>query len=118
MGAQSLTAIAWLNRLRAHPDVAVWPFQPRATGRGAGVEARVVLAEVYPAMLGRLDAAGWPCLDAAQVTLLARRLRALDEAGALAPMLAPDPRIAHLAAEGQILGFGHEPRLRLAPLPA
>lgn len=108
VGAQSLTAIAWLNRLRGHAGVAVWPFQPIAG-------ARVVLAEVYPAMLGRLDASGWPCLDAAQVALLARRLRALDRDEALAPMLIPDPRIAHLAAEGQILGFGHEATLRPAP---
>ena len=74
----------------------------------------MVLAEVYPSMLGRLDAADWPCLDAAQVVTLARTLRRLDDAGALEPMLAPDPRITDLASEGQILGFGHEATLRAA----
>ncbi|WP_157001482.1 hypothetical protein [Paracoccus sp. S4493] len=107
VGAQSLTGIPWLNRLRQRAGTAVWPFQPWQ-------DAELVLAEVYPLMLGRLDVAGWPCLDAAQVGLLARTLRALDDRDALVPMLAPDPRIADLAAEGQILGFGHDAALRAA----
>lgn len=107
VGAQSLTGIPWLNRLRQRAGTAVWPFQPWQ-------DAELVLAEVYPSMLGRLDVAGWPCLDAAQVGLLARTLRALDDRDALVPMLAPDPRIADLAAEGQILGFGHDAALRAA----
>lgn len=107
VGAQALTGIPWLNRLRQRAGTAVWPFQPWQ-------DAAVVLAEVYPSMLGRLDVAGWPCLDAAQVGLLARTLRALDDRDALEPMLAPDPRITDLAAEGQILGFGHDAALRAA----
>ena len=107
VGAQSLTGIPWLNRLRQRAGTAVWPFQPWQ-------DAELVLAEVYPSMLGRLDVAGWPCLDAAQVGLLARTLRALDDRDALVPMLAPDPRITDLAAEGQILGFGHDAALRAA----
>ena len=107
VGAQSLTGIPWLNRLRQRAGTAVWPFQPWQ-------DAELVLAEVYPSMLGRLDVAGWPCLDAAQVALLARTLRALDDRDALVPMLAPDPRITDLAAEGQILGFGHDAALRAA----
>ncbi|WDA13258.1 hypothetical protein [Paracoccus marcusii] len=107
VGAQSLTGIPWLNRLRQRAGTAVWPFQPWQ-------DAELVLAEVYPSMLGRLDVAGWPCLDAAQVGLLARTLRALDDRDALMPMLAPDPRITDLAAEGQILGFGHDAALRAA----
>ncbi|TYP68139.1 hypothetical protein A9A71_10537 [Stutzerimonas stutzeri] len=107
VGAQSRTGIPWLNRLRQRAGTAVWPFQPWQ-------DAELVLAEVYPSMLGRLDVAGWPCLDAAQVGLLARTLHALDDRDALVPMLAPDPRITDLAAEGQILGFGHDAALRAA----
>lgn len=109
VGAQSLTGIPWLNRLRQHPGRAVWPFQPWE-------QAQVVLAEVYPSMLApELRAAqGFPCRDAAQVTVLAQALRHLDDRDRLAPMLAPDSRITDLAAEGQILGFGHEAQLRAA----
>ena len=107
VGAQSLTGIPWLNRLRQRAGTAVWPFQPWQ-------DAELVLAEVYPSMLGRLDVAGWPCLDAAQVGLLAHTLRALDDRDALVPMLAPDPRITDPAAEGQILGFGHDAALSAA----
>lgn len=108
VGAQSLTGIPVLNRLRRHPGVAVWPFQPWQ-------DAPVVLAEVYPAMIGPLRGAdGHACTDAAQVTVLARALRWLDDAGTLLPMLTPDPRIADPVAEGQILGFGHDPTLRAA----
>ena len=84
----------WLHRLRQRAGTAVWPFQPWQ-------DAELVLAEVYPSMLGRLDVAGWPCLDAAQVGLLARTLHALDDRDALVPMLAPDPRITDPAAEGK-----------------
>ncbi|QBX35742.1 molybdopterin guanine dinucleotide synthesis [Paracoccus liaowanqingii] len=109
VGAQSLTGIPRLNRLRRQPGVAVWPFQPCH-------DAMVVLAEVYPSMIAPevRAARGYPCLDAAQVGLLARSLRHLDGRDALAAMMAPDPRIADLASEGQILGFGHAPALRAA----
>lgn len=109
VGAQSLTGIPCLNRLRAHPGTAVWPFQPWQ-------DAVVVLAEVYPSMIAGpvRRATGYACLDAAQVWVLARSLRHLDDREALAPMLAPDPRIAHPLAEGQILGFGHEAALQTA----
>lgn len=106
VGAQSLTGIPWLNRLRQRPGRAVWPFQPWD-------QAQVVLAEVYPSMIGSAlrAAQGFPCRDAAQVTVLAQALRHLDDHDRLVPMLAPDPRITGLAAEGQILGFGHEAEL-------
>lgn len=109
VGAQSLTGIPRLNPLRRHGGVAVWPFQPWH-------DAPVVLAEIYPSMIApEVQAApGYPCVDAAQVGLLARSLHHLDAGDALVPMLAPDPRIADLASEGQILGFGHAPALRAA----
>lgn len=111
VGAQSLTGIPVMNRLRQHPGTAVWPFDDCR-------DARVVLAEVYPSMLGDLRGApGYACRDAAQVGLLARALRDLDDRDALVAMLATDPRITDLACEGQILGFGHERTLRGAVRP-
>ena len=109
VGAQSLTGIPWLARLRDRQDARVWPFQDWQ-------DAPVVLAEVYPSIIGgQLGAGtGFGCLDEAQVTVLARALRVLDDKDALLPMFAPDPRIADLMAEGQILGTGHEAALREA----
>lgn len=109
VGAQSLTGIPWLNRLRQRPGVVVWPFQPWQ-------DAGVVLAEVYSSIIAaelRL-VGGFSCRDAAQVTVLACALRQMDDDDLLVPALAPDPRVADMAAEGQILGFGHENRLRAA----
>lgn len=109
VGAQSLTGIAWLNRLRRVPGIAVWPFQPCD-------EARVVLAEVYPSLIGQgvRAAEGFSCRDEAEVTVLAHVLRHLDDADALAPLFMPHPAITALADEGQILGFGHQPALEAA----
>lgn len=109
VGAQSLTGIPWLARLRDRQDARVWPFQDWQ-------DAPVVLAEVYPSIIAdRLRGlSGFGCLDQAQVTVLARALRRLDDADALLPLFAPDPRIADLMAEGQILGTGHEAALRAA----
>ncbi|CAM3344909.1 molybdopterin guanine dinucleotide synthesis [Paracoccus nototheniae] len=109
VGAQSLTGIPCLNRLRRDPGTAVWPFQPWR-------DAVVVLAEVYPSMIAAplRRTTGFSCVDAAQVSLLARSLRHLDDRDALAPMLAADPRIADPESEGQILGFGHETALLAA----
>ena len=74
----------------------------------------MVLAEVYPSIIGGQlrGASGFDCLDQAQVTVLAQALRRLDDADALLPIFAPDPRITDLMAEGQILGTGHEAALR------
>lgn len=109
VGAQSLTGIAWLNRLRRVPGLAVWPFQPCGT-------ARVVLAEVYPSLIGQAVRAadGFACRDEAEVTVLAHALRHLDDADALAPLMHPHPAITAPADEGQILGFGHQPALEAA----
>jgi hypothetical protein len=67
VGAQSLKGIAVLERLRRALKARVWPFEP---GRGA----RVVLAEVWPALLG-LPPAGETIRDRWQVQALARALR-------------------------------------------
>lgn len=102
VGAQSLTGLPVLNRLR-RPGVAVWPFQPP--------DAPVVLAEIYPAMIGALVRAAQaadPGLvrDAAQVRLMAARLRDLAVTGALAPLWHPPAPAEVLADEGWILGAG------------
>jgi len=109
VGAQSLTGIPWLAHLRDRPGASVWPFEDWQT-------ADVVLAEVYPSIIGAQlrNAAGFDCVDQAQVTVLARALRRLDDSDALMPLFRPDPRITDLAGEGQILGTGHEATLQQA----
>jgi hypothetical protein len=109
VGAQSLTGIPWLAHLRDRPGARVWPFEDWS-------DADVVLAEVYPSIIGAQlrDAAGFTCTDQAQVTVLAHALRRLDDADALLPLFTPDPRITDLMAEGQILGTGHEAALQNA----
>lgn len=109
VGAQSLTGIPWLNRLRQRPGASVWPFEPCGT-------SRVVLAEVYPSMIAEaLRRAGdFACRDATEVTVLAHALRWLDDRDALTPLMRPDPAIPALMDEGQILGFGHLRTLRAA----
>ncbi|MDN5568951.1 MAG: hypothetical protein L0G27_09465, partial [Paracoccus sp. (in: a-proteobacteria)] len=109
VGAQSLTGIAWLMRLRDRPGARVWPFEDWR-------DAPVVLAEIYPSIIGAelRGAAGFDCADQAQVTVLARALRRLDDADALLPLFDPDPRITDIRSEGQILGTGHEGPLRQA----
>lgn len=66
VGAQSLTGIAALERLRRTTEARVWPFETPG-------KARVVLAEVWPALLGRPPAAE-PIPDRWQVTALSQRL--------------------------------------------
>lgn len=67
VGAQSLAGIAVLERLRRALGARVWPFEP--------VEgARIVLAEVWPALLGR-PPAGEAIRDRWQVRELAGALR-------------------------------------------
>ncbi len=66
VGAQSLLGIAALERLRRKTRARVWPFEPVD-------EARIVMAEVWPALLGRPPAAE-PIPDRWQVAQLSRRL--------------------------------------------
>lgn len=112
VGAQSLTGIPVLHRLRtAHPGrVAVWPFDP-CDG------ADVVLAEVYPSLLAdavRADPGTVP--DEVQVRLLARALFDLAQGEGMAALMAPRASSAVLEEEGWILGAGAETLLR-APAP-
>lgn len=66
VGAQSIMGIAALMRLRRALDARLWPFEPAE-------DARVVFAEVWPALLGRPPAAE-AIPDRWQVQALARRL--------------------------------------------
>ena len=112
VGAQSLTCVPVLHRLRAAwPGVvAVWPFDP--------VEgARVVVAEVYFSMLGGVLAAAlpqYPCADAAQVDLLARAVMRQAGAGRLAALMAPTAAGEQVREEGWILGAGQHAALQAA----
>jgi molybdopterin molybdotransferase len=108
VGAQSLTGIPVLHRLRAaHPGrVAVWPFEPCE-------DADVVLAEVYPSLLAdavRADPGTVP--DEVQVRLLARVLFTLAQGDGMAALLASRAVSAVLEEEGWILGIGAEALLR------
>lgn len=110
VGAQSLTCVPVLHRLRAaHPGVvAVWPFEPVAA-------ARVVVAEVYFSLLGPVLAAAlprYPCLDAAQVDLLAGAVLRLGEG--LADLMVPEAPDAQVQEEGWILGAGQQAALQAA----
>lgn len=111
VGAQSLTGIAVLERLRQTlgPACAVWPFQPR--------RAPVVLAEVYASHLAPQVArrvAGGQVRDRAQVELLAGALLRLSQDGTLGPLFRAPLPPAILHDEGWTLGTGHLWALRAA----
>lgn len=80
VGAQSLAGIATLERLRRALGARVWPFEDTSG-------ARIVLAEVWPALLGRAPVSE-PIPDRWQVRSLARAL-----AGAPWPSLPQAPRV-------------------------
>jgi len=117
VGSQSLTGIPVLHHLRHHPQLAarssVWPFETGFTpdptfGRGDAI----VHAEIWPGSIP-LDRTLHVVRDAAQVLGLSRHLAALDRAGELGALFAPElsdaERDAALREEGWILG---------APAPA
>ncbi|MFN3937262.1 MAG: molybdopterin molybdenumtransferase MoeA, partial [Gemmobacter sp.] len=105
VGAQTLTAIPVLWRLRARHrgKVAVWPFEE--------AEAPVVLAEVYCTHVSRAVAAaealGEAPRDAAQVRILARALQRLSDEGRLAALFAVPVPEAVAREEGWTLGTHH-----------
>ena len=104
VGSQAMTGIAVLSRLRAvfAGQISVWPFEQPS--------APIVLAEVWPSLFaGEVRAGLRPgsIKDEVQVRLLAQRILAAQEAGALAPQLAAAPAQAR-AEEGWILGVQNE----------
>jgi molybdopterin molybdotransferase len=102
VGAQNLVGLPVLARLRhsAPGAVSVWPFEAPDTP--------IVLVETYTALIDAPVRAADPALvrDAAQVSLLARALWAMDRAGTLPQLFAPPPAAA-LPEEGWIFGLGH-----------
>lgn len=110
VGSQSLMGQALLSRLDG-PRTAIWPFDP--PDRLAN--APLVLAEVYPSLLGPLvaqHARKNEVKDSAQVRLLAQALANLHRQGQLAPLFAAAPAAA--LEEGWILGASHAELLRSA----
>jgi len=112
VGAQALTCIPVLQRLRAAfpGQVAVWPFEtPDA--------ARIVLAEVYFSMLGPVLSgalAHYPCRDAAQVDVLARAVWRIAQGGGLAALMQAQAGSDAVQDEGWILGTGQHAALQAA----
>lgn len=104
VGAQSLTGIPMLHRLRTRTPgkVAVWPLEPAA-------HAPIVLAETYLSLLAtevRAATAQGMVQDEAQVRLHATAFHSLSQNGGLAPLLAPDHAPEALQSEGWYLGAG------------
>lgn len=115
VGAQSLTGIPMLRRLRnAYPGtVAVWPLEPI-------VSARVVIAEAYLSVLKAEVAAlvsGGMTVDEAQARCHAEAFFTLAQNGTLAPLLSPDEPQDLLQAEGWYLGAGRAKALQGQPAP-
>ena len=104
VGSQSLMGLPLIHRLSRRTGAQVWPFDA-PTGP-------LVLAEVYPSLLSRAVAADpAPVRDEAQVRLLARALWSLAQQNQLAPLFQTPPQAA---AEGWILGAGHQAALEQA----
>lgn len=111
VGAQSLTGIAMLARLKAvHPKIKVWPFE---------IPDQITLAEVYPSLIASEVRAATTkdCVpDQVQVTLLSKALYTISNCNKLGPLLSNAPE------DGAILGSGQGKILQAAmpqaPKPA
>ncbi|WP_366522984.1 molybdopterin guanine dinucleotide synthesis [uncultured Tateyamaria sp.] len=99
VGGQILMGLPTLNRLRARPGVAVWPFQ-------AWQDAPVVLAEIWPGLIEPAVKAAQTdgIRDAVQVRLLATALSRVP-AATLRRWMTDLPSAAR--EEAWILGAGH-----------
>ncbi|MDN5785667.1 molybdopterin-binding protein [Pseudorhodobacter sp.] len=115
VGAQTLTGIPMLHRLRAmHPGrIAVWPLEPTDT-------APVVIAEAYLSMLKAEVAAAvieGMVTDEAQVRLHAQAFLRLALDGGLSRLMAPDQPPEVLRSEGWYLGAGCAAALQVPLVP-
>jgi hypothetical protein len=111
VGSQSLMGQPLLHRLTRAFPLHAWPFDPAAALPRAGL----VLAEVYPSLLGPLvaaEAATGIEKDRAQVRLLARALQRLDAAGQLRQLFTDLPPEA--VDEGWILAAARAELLQRA----
>lgn len=107
VGGQALMGMPLLSRLRRRfgPRIVAWPFQPDP--------APITLAEIWPSLLADAVAERshpGEIRDAAQVRVMATTLAHLP-CPTMARLLGPRPEAA---AEGWILGVGHEADLRAA----
>lgn len=115
VGSQALTGIPRVREIRRAPRLSancrIWPFE---TGLADDPGAQVVLAEVYPSLFVPDPLGGLP-KDAGQVTAAARSLGGCDRDGALASLMAGDPRLSAAerdaveSEEAWILGLPQEP---------
>ena len=101
VGSQTLLGLPMIHRLSQIAGVAVWPFDQ--------ADAPVVLAEVYPSLLGKAVGAevtqSADEKDRAQVRLLARALYTLGQRSQLSTLFQL-PDAASAQEEGWILGAG------------
>lgn len=114
VGSQCLLGIAWLQRLRQDErmgrHVAVWPFE---TDFERDLSSPIVLAEIYPSLMDKLEAGIAP-KDRAQVEAQVRLFQSWDAAGRLERALSfPEGidekvRSVAVAEEGWIVGAGYE----------
>jgi molybdopterin molybdotransferase len=121
VGAQSLTGIAMLHRLRAHfaGALGVWPLEDAQTP--------IVVAEAYLSFLkahvdrevnkkGR-EPNEKKIIDEVQTRLHAQAYFALAQNGGLARLMDPDQPAQVLRREGWYLGAGRAADIRAAALP-
>lgn len=109
VGAQTLTGLPVIKRLRDARSVKLWPFEtgwrPLAPGDLEGADG--LFAEIYPSMFGAKPA-GREVKDEAQVRGACERFNALDEKGQLAALFGPakddERREIVEREEGWILG--------------
>jgi molybdopterin molybdotransferase len=110
VGAQSLTGIPMLHRLRARHagKAAVWPLEPSEG-------TPIVIAEAYLSLLApevRAAIAQGMVQDEAQVRLHAQAFLNLSRNGSLAALMAPDQPNHTLQTEGWYLGAGQAATVR------
>lgn len=117
VGSQTLLGLPHLAGLRDRfgLDLAVWPFEPHDA-------APIVLAEIYPSLLGAAVAAAQSAApdaikDDLQVRVLSAALAAAQRSGTLAAMLGAVPDGPARREEGWILGVGCKADLIAAAQP-
>lgn len=113
IGGQTMTGLPAIERLReAFPDLRVWPFElplekltPDTTE-----EARIVVAEVFPALYPKRNDDG-ELPDESRVRTVGETLAELDASGKLGALFAPqhqltgEQKAAITSEEGWILGI-------------
>lgn len=120
VGSQTLTGIPRVERLRRHPWLAgftrVWPFETGLKPLAKSSEWRVLMAEIYPALVKTAVPPG-AVKDRVQVLTLAHHFARLDEDNRLSrlfagdPALSPEERAVVEREEGWILGVTNPARI-------